>query len=88
MVRSHVRPLMEVIKCGYQAEIVNALGTMFKAFSDTRDGIGSILGDKLSDLTLEEGVELPQGTEVKIYSAKKLGWIVFNKELIDSKTIV
>ncbi|WKZ25516.1 MAG: hypothetical protein QY322_03990 [bacterium] len=78
---------MEIIRQGFRVEVVNQFGKLFSAFSNTKDGINNMVGDKLSELTMEEGIELSKGTQVNTYSAKKVGCLVLKGDLIESKRI-
>lgn len=71
----------------YIGTATGKIGPLFSLTARTIESLNHLVGDRLSELTMDEGVELPDATILKIYKAKKFLGFVSKKVLIDERVI-
>lgn len=75
-----MRPLMEIIRKKYQADVVSPQGyKLMRAEADTLDALGHELGGQLSQYTMEDGEDVPKGTKVERSRVFKFGPITVRR---------
>jgi len=72
----------------YIGEVIRPEGLLVtKVQGKTPEELESNLGDRLSLLTYEEGVEIPSGSRIDRSTIRRIGPFSFNKKLLDSKVL-
>ena len=80
---------LEFIRDKYKDEVILPDGVVvISAEASTAEGLDRELGDRLSEYTLEQGMELPKGTQVNRSRLRKVGPLVVKRISLSSETLI
>ncbi len=69
----------EILKLEYQAEVIGPSGLLFTVDANTPDALIHEVGGILSQLTMEEGVLLPQELSARVFVIKRFAGVIVSR---------